>query len=251
MNGSIRSLWIVFGILAAMLVQTGAASAQFSPRRSYGGYRGGYYESDPVIYPNINQTNAAYQQAASQAKQYQASSSMARSSAWQGINQSLAQQANYRTQTMQAEKDSAKDWWFQQQSMQMAQRKAGSYRPTNLPESDYAGTDEQPAAREIMLWPTLLKDPAFDELRAEIEAPFRRAHAANKALSADDYRGILKSIDAMKKMLKQISSQVLESEYSAVVSYLDELAADANKRLAARSAPKPEAGKEKAPESKK
>jgi hypothetical protein len=102
-----------------------------------------------------------------------------------------------------------------------------------------------------MLWPTLLKDPAFAELRSEIESPFRIAYADNKPLSAGDYRGILKSIDAMKIKLKGISSSVVESEYEAVVSYLDELAADAQKRLNARIDPKPEINKEKVPEAKK
>ena len=55
----------------------------------------------------------------------------------------------------------------------------------------------------------------------------------------------------MKMKLKGMSSSVVESEYDAVESYLDELAADAQKRLNARIEPKPEIDKEKVPEAKK
>jgi hypothetical protein len=258
MNVFTRSNLVLCGVLGALLLQSETATAQLAPHRNFGGRGGGYYGGyDTVIYPDVNKTNAAYQQAAIQAKQYQAQTASGRSSAWQGINQSLAQQANFRTQSMMAERDSAKDWWFQQQSQQLANRQAReSYQPMNLPNSNYGDGEgnapqQTPAAKEIMLWPTLLKDPAFAELRSEIESPFRIAYADNKPLSAGDYRGILKSIDAMKIKLKGISSSVVDSEYEAVVSYLDELSADAQKRLNARIDPKPETDKEKVPEAKK
>jgi hypothetical protein len=244
MNHFMSVKLLIGGVIIALLAEVETASAQFVPRR---GFRGGYYDYDACIYPDINQTNAAYQQAYTQEREYQAQSSMARTAAWQNINQSVAQQANLQTQSMLAQRQATQDWWFQTQAQQVANRQArASYQPTSLPKSDSAESydpalqapPQKPAAKEIMLWPTLLKSSPFDTLRAEVESPFRRAYVDNKPLTADDYRGILRSLDAMKAKLKEMSSQVVESEYAAVENYLNELSADAQKRLEARLSPK-------------
>jgi hypothetical protein len=258
-----RTHYVVAGIVTVLMLQAGTAFAQIAPRRSLGGNRGGgYYSLDPVIFPNINQTNAAYQQAASQARANQAQSAMARTSAWQNINQSMMQQANMRTQSMAADRQSAKDWWFETQTQQAAERRArASYQPTNLPSLSPAATlelaneiarqpDPTPAQKEIMLWPTLLKGSAFDQYRARVEAPFRRSYAEKTPMTADDYRGILQAIDEMKSKLEGMSSQVIESEFAAVNGYLDELATDAQKRLDARLSPNPATEKTDASETK-
>jgi hypothetical protein len=231
---------IVGGIVLTTLFQVAAAKAQFAPRRNLGGSRGGGYYGgyDTFIYPDINQTNAAYQQAYTQNREYQAQTSMARSSAWRNINQSVAQQANDQTQSMLAQRQSSKDWWYAQQSRQLSESKArSSYQPMNLPPAGYAepaAPPQIPTQREIMIWPTLLKNPAFDELRAQVEAPFRRAYADKQPLTADDYRGIIQAIDGMKAKLSGMASQVVETEYAAVEGYLNEIATDAQKRLDAR-----------------
>ncbi|MCC6124044.1 MAG: hypothetical protein IT426_03710 [Pirellulales bacterium] len=251
-----RTNLIVGGIVLAGLLQVEAALAQIAPRRNLGGNRGGGYYGgyDTFIYPDINQTNAAYQQANTQSREYQAQTSMARSSAWRNINQSVAQQANAQTQSMLAQRQSSKDWWYAQQSRQLAESKArSSYQPMNLPTGGYAepaAPAQAPAEREIMIWPTLLKSAAFDELRAKVEAPFRRASADKQPLTADDYRGILQAIDEMKTKLSGMASQIVEAEYAAVEGYLNELAADARKRLEARLSPKPATEKMEAPETK-
>ena len=129
----------------------------------------------------------------------------------------MAQQADDRTQSMMAQRQSGKDWWYQSKRRRWRDRKArASYRPANPPDANYAkpvtpamqAPSQTPAAKEIMVWPTLLKEDAFDDLRAKVEAPFRRAYADNKPLTADDYRGILQAVDEMKAKLKGISSQV-------------------------------------------
>jgi hypothetical protein len=251
MSGFKRTNLIVGSIVIAVLLQAAAATAQFAPRHSYRGYAGGYDGYDSGIYPDINQTNAAYMQAHSQESQYQSQVAQSRTSAWQNINQQAAQQANLQTQSMMSQRQSSQDWWYQQQSRQLAESKTrSSYQPMNLPPTDYAepiSPAQKPATPEIMIWPTLLKGSMFDESRAKVEAPFRRAYADKKPLTADDYRGILQAIDAMKVQLKGLASQVVESEYAAVEGYLDELATDAQKRLDARISPKPAADKEKAP----
>ena len=240
-----RTNLILGGIVVAVSMQVEAVNAQFVPRRHIGGYNGGYYGYDAGIYPDINKTNAAYQQAWTQQKQYQGQTVQAQTSAWQNINRMAAQQASMQTQSMQAQRQSSQDWWFQQQSRKLAESKAGaSPQPMFLPSTIYAepaapvnNPPSQAAAKEIMIWPTLLKSPMFDALRAKIESPFRRAYADKKPLTADDYRGILQAIGEMKTKLESLSSQVVESEYAAVEGYLDDLATDAQKRLDARISP--------------
>jgi hypothetical protein len=250
MSGYTRASLIVGAIVATLLLETNAANAQFAPRRNFGRSNGNYYNYDSGYYPDINATNAMYQQAWTQHQQFQAQTADTRTAAWQSINQSAAAAANARTQSMMAQRQSSQDWWFQQQSRKLAESKANAaYQPVDLSPLEY----NDPAVRsasptpqnEIMMWPTLLRDPMFDALRAKVEAPFRRAAADKKPMTADDYRGILQALGAMKTELKGLSSQVVESEYSAVESYLDELTADAQKRLDARLQPKPTEEKEK------
>jgi hypothetical protein len=260
MAGFMRSHFIVGGILVVMMCQVETALAQMAPRRTFtadrGGNRGGsYYSYDPIIYPDINRTNAAYQATANQSRALQAQSSMARTSAWQNINNSLAQQADMRTQSMLAQRQSAKDWWYDIEARKLAESRAQpSYQPMSLPYSGpvepAAAVPQKPTVQEIMIWPTLLKSPAFDVLRGKVENPFRRAYADKKPLTADDYRGILQAVDEMKAKLKGMSSQVIESEYEAVLGYLDELSTDAQKRLDARLAPNSETEKKETTESK-
>ncbi len=90
------------------------------------------------------------------------------------------------------------------------------------------------APREIMLWPTLLKEDRFDGDRTDVEAPFRRAYADGKPLTVEDYQGIIKTVDNMKTTVKGMKSQLVEEEYAAVQKYLDDLIADAQKRIQAR-----------------
>jgi hypothetical protein len=237
MNGFKRALFVVCMVSAALMAQVSTASAQMAPRRTFSGDRvggGGYYYGyDPVIYPDINQTNAAYQQSWNQQREYQAQAANQRTEAWQNINQSLAQQASMQTQSMAAERQSSRDWWYQQQSRKLAESKSqGNYQPMVLPPSMFdAPAAEKPAQKEIMLWPTLLKSPEYDEYRAVVEAPFRRSLVDKKPLTADDYRYVLLGLERMKIKLEGQSLQIIESEYAAVESYLDELEADAKARL--------------------
>jgi hypothetical protein len=252
-----RFCLLLAGVALALGIYAETASGQLAPRRfvGRGGY-GGYYGYDyGPYYPDINQTNAELQQAYNQERQYQAQSSMARTAAWRNINQTMIDQANQQTQSMLAQRQSAKDWWYQIEAQQVASRqareaaqaaaaaKSESEDPYNNPQAAARNS----AAKDIMVWPTLLRGPAFDQLRAEVEAPFRRGYADHKPLTADDYRGILRALDEMKAKLKDFSSRVVESEYVAVESYLDDLAADAQKRLEARLSPKAPADKVEAP----
>jgi hypothetical protein len=246
MNGFLKTLSGLWVLAALVVLFSETASAQISPHRptgsrigNYGG--GGYYGYDYAVMPDINKTNAAYQESWNQQKQYQAQVAQSQSDAWRNLNQTIAQQAATQTQTMQADRQASRDWWYQQQSRQLAESKArAAYQPMNLPASAYAGSAPAPVeqpVREIMLWPTLLKLPTFNDGRAKVETPFRRASEKKNPLAADDYRSILAAIVVMKTQLEDVSSQVLEAETAMVEGYLNELAADAQKRLDARLKP--------------
>ena len=87
-----------------------------------------------------------------------------------------------------------------------------------------------------MLWPTLLKDKRFYEDRTNVEAPFRLAYSKGRPISVDDYLMIIKTVENMKADVKSMESQLVETEYNSVQKYLDDLIADAQKRIQAREA---------------
>ena len=129
----------------------------------------------------------------------------------------------------------ARDWMYQH-----APPSRSDSRPTTLPRVAMTTTQsvEKPSTKsvpqEIMLWPTILKDPLFDDDRASVEAPFRRSYADGKPLTIEDYQQIIKTVENMKATIKTLKSQLIESEYAAVEKYLDDLIADAQKRIKAR-----------------
>src|SRR3972149_2170138 len=213
----------------SLALYTFPVKAQFVP--------GGNYYSDAGV---MGVATAAYQSAAQQQaytanRQMQMTSSMARSAAWQNINRSMQTQAMSRPSSVPDTAQAARDWMFQNTAP-----KGYSRRPATLPPVSMSSpapaveTSVQAAPREIMLWPTILKDPLFDDDRAGVEAPFRRAYADGKPLSIADYEGIIKTVERMKVSLKSFESQLVASEYDAVEQYLDSLIEDAQKRIKAR-----------------
>jgi hypothetical protein len=222
-------------VMAIMFFCTAAADAQFVPAP--------YYYSDAGV---IGAATAAYQSAAqaqayAENRQLQATSSMARSLAWQNINRTMQSEAMSRPATVTNSAQAARDWMFQN-----APSSRYASRPMTLPRTSMAmlesadvaqPTDEETAStasQEIMLWPTILKDPLFDKDRASVEAPFRRAYADGKPLTIEDYQNIIKTVENMKATVTTLKSSLVESEYASVQKYLDELIADAQNRIRAR-----------------
>ncbi|MGA2062382.1 MAG: hypothetical protein ABSG67_18015 [Thermoguttaceae bacterium] len=205
------------------------AQAQFVPG-------GGYYLDSGAMGLAVSAYSTAQgQNAYMQDRQLQAASSMAKSQAWQNINRSMQSQAASQPTTVTTSGQEARDWMFQHQAPSRPAR-----RPMTLPASDMAAvtplreSDRPAPTREIMLWPTLLKEQRFDGDRADVESPFRRADADGKPLTVDDYKGIIKTVDNMKATVKGMESQIVDEEYAAVQKYLDDLIADAQKRIQAR-----------------
>jgi hypothetical protein len=213
----------------SFLITALPARAQFVP--------GPYYFGSGAIgsYTSAYQS-AAQQQAYTENRQMQMEGSLARSSAWMNINQSMQAQAAARSASTPDAGQAARDWMNQNASPGRS-----SSKPMTLPKSDVrvASVQQTPNVRvaepkEIMLWPTLLKDRRFQEDRADVEAPFRRAAADGKPLTIEDYKGIIKSVDSIKGTVKSMESQIVETEYESVQKYLDDLITDAQKRIKAR-----------------
>jgi hypothetical protein len=230
----IARIWVV---LAVLVFDALPAQAQFVPRR--GDFGGGYYypDSGAMGLAVSAYSTAQGQNAYMQDRQLQAASSMAKSQAWQNINRSMQSQAASQPAAVPDSGQAARDWLFQHDTPSRPARK-----PMTLPASDMAAVtpvrepDRPAAPREIMLWPTLLKEDRFDGDRTDVEAPFRRTNADGKPLTVEDYQGIIKTVEDMKTAVKGMKSQLVDEEYAAVQKYLDDLIADAQKRIQAREA---------------
>jgi hypothetical protein len=221
--------------LAVLAYCVPPAQAQFVPRR--GDFGGGYYypESGAMGLAVSAYSTAQGQNAYMQDRQLQATSSMAKSQAWQNVNKSMQMEATSRPASVPDSGQVARDWMFQQEAASRPAR-----RPMTLPASNMAAVatvrepDRTATPREIMLWPTLLKEDRFDGDRTDVEAPFRRSNADGKPLTVEDYKGIIKTVENMKAAVKGMESQIVDEEYAAVQKYLDDLIADAQKRIQAR-----------------
>jgi hypothetical protein len=215
--------------LAILIFCALPAQAQFVP---YGGF---YPDMGVIGAATAAFSSAAQQNVYMQNRQLQQTTSAARSQAWQNINRSMQMEASARSAAVPDAGQAARDWMYQN-----AQSSRTALRPMTLPSTDMAMVTptreaSQPAAtREIMLWPTLLKEQRFNDDRADVEAPFRRAYADGKPLTIADYQGIIKSVEKMKATVKGMESQIVEPEYTAVEKFLDDLIADAQKRIQAR-----------------
>jgi hypothetical protein len=180
-------------------------------------------------------SSAAQQQVYQQNRQMQMTSTMARSAAWQGINRTMQGEALSRPASVPDSGQVARDWMFQNTASSRPQR-----RSMTLPSAEMAvvtpsrESAKAAAPKELILWPTLLKEQRFDENRADVEAPFRRAYADGKPLTVEDYQTIIKTVEKMKATVKSLESQLVETEYNSVDKYLDDLIADAQKRIKAR-----------------
>jgi len=208
------------------------AQAQFVPGRNYYSY---YPDAGVMGLATSAYSSAVQQNTYMQDRQLQATSSMARSLTWQNINKSMQAEASARAAAVPDSGQAARDWMIQNTASSRPAR-----RPMTLPANELAVVTPsresvKPAApKEIMLWPTLLKEQRFDEDRSDVEAPFRRAYADKKPLTIEDYQMIIRSVEKIKATVKTMESQLVETEYTSVQKYLDDLIADAEKRIQAR-----------------
>ncbi len=218
---------------AIVILTAGAVHAQFIPYYPYEDMVGGWALASSTM------QNAANQRSYSQNRDLQSQTASQKSAAWQQINSSMASQAQMRTQSMNDQRQSGRDWWYRQQESQIAQRQVARSQPLPVMSAPakLASQTTKSAQREIMLWPTLLKSQTFSADRAAVEAPFRRAYAGGPALGAADYKAIIAAVEKMKTALKSMSGELIESEYESVDRYLDQLLSDAQERIRSDESP--------------
>jgi hypothetical protein len=244
-------------VLAALGIETSVqtVSAQvFSGRRvhrsSYDGYDSEY---DAMVGMNaLNNSNAA---ARGMAQSYQAwGQQAAQGSATQsGIRSAMDTDAQRRSQAISSQQQSNRDWWYQTERRQVAQRQAPAAQPQvvavplpySVPSSG-AGSDSPytppasvagfesapvPVSSGIIKWPPVLSGPAFIRQRARIEDPYLRSIKGLSTPTPKDYRDMIETAEQMKAMLKTVSDVISAQDYMSAVTFLDQLAAEARGRL--------------------
>ncbi len=259
MGKSIPLRVVVLAALAAalLLVQTATAQIVYPRQNYYGGYYGAWdaYPYGPGSTYNTTLDNAAQQKMLGQSE-----AAAQRAAMQSGIRSTLSNQATAWNQATNNRRQDDRDWWFQTQQQQLAQRQAQqAYRPAPAaaapafePATATAATVASPArANDIINWRPILYDRRFDALRAAVEAPYLRN--GGKPLSqptAADYRNMIKAFEQMKVVLKQMDAQISAREYLDTCQDIDGLikqSRDRAEQLEAAAESKPAPAVEKQP----
>jgi hypothetical protein len=248
-----RRICLVF-VLAILCMEMTAeiASAQLFPRgrRSSGGYDIDAYDTAVGMNALSNSTAAASELAQSYQSWRQQTGSSQMSATQSSIRSTMGADAERRSQDIAAQRQSHRDWWFQTQQQQVAQRQAAParsdtvvvpYIPAPSPSATSspsvytppAGFEAASAApvSNIIKWPPVLSGPGFAQQRAQIEAPYLRGVNGLSTPTADDYRNMIKTTEQMKTMLKYVADVVSAQDYLTATAFLDKLAAEARDRL--------------------
>ncbi len=236
-----NACWIVgLAAIGSMGVASLVAAHVFPGDRSYGGYNNGY--CDPggwggYVAPNPMPEIAAQSHLAGQ--QLAAQQNMALQS---GIRSATMTQSQSNINALRNQRQQNKDWWFQYQAQQMADQRARPASAAGAVGCGFESIASPPkAAMDVIRWPPLLQDPAFASLRAQIEAPYRRSPPGLSVPTADDYRKMVKTAEAMKGVLEWMTQQGVDTqEYGQAKAFLDTLQEEARAQSDAGASPKSE-----------
>jgi hypothetical protein len=225
----------LIGVLATLGLLTSATTAfsQFWPGYGNYGYSGGWGG-----YPYGN--TAALRSAAQTDRMMGQAAAMRQTATVQsGIRNTLSSQAAAQTQAILGQQQSNKDWWFQVQQQQLAQRPPMPQRSpmsSGAPVAGFESAASAPAspqaATDIIKWPPLLCDPQFAQQRARIEAPYRRSSQGQGNPTDADYQAMIEAAAQMKAILKQLAANISAQDYINADAFLDQLAAEARGRIA-------------------
>lgn len=217
--------------LAVMWIglSTATVSAQMLPGRHHGYYDGYGYDSATVVYNLSNADNATRYAAEANRAASQRAASQQMEAMQSGIRNTMGTDADRRSQEIASRQQSGRDWWFQVEQQQAAQRRAQPSSEAALVPGFEPASDMPPAARDIIKWQPVLCNPQFADQRAQIEAPYRRA---TKVPTAVDYQDMIDATVQMKVTLKDIAANVSAQEYLNAEAFLNQLATEARERLA-------------------
>jgi hypothetical protein len=231
--------WSVSLVVIGVFGMAGQAWA-FLPGYGYGGYGGwGGWGANS----NYNVSG----QMAAESRQTNAQAAMGQNYViQQNARNTMMNQAQSQTASIEGQRQANKDWWFQYQSQQMAQRQGrGSTGPAAAAVAGGFGAEpaqggfnlppSQPeVAMDIIKWPPGLQDKAFAASRTAIEAPYRRTPPKLSMPTAADYRDMLKNVEDMKAILQWcLSAQaggMDTGEYQQAKAFLDQLGQELRKR---------------------
>lgn len=225
-------------VLAVALVGMWAAtaSAQMWPGRRYASssYYDGYDSGALAAGFALNSADNAQRnvtQSYQEWSQRAASSQMSRMES--GIRNTMNAGDQQYTQNLDNQQQSRRDWWFQVEQQQAAQRQAEAARYAAIPAGFEAGAapNAPKAKTDVIKWPPLLQAPPFASERAEIEAPYRRNATGLSVPTAADYQNMIKTVEQMKATLKAMTARITAEEYFNAQGFLDELAHEARERL--------------------
>jgi hypothetical protein len=236
----------VMTLILVILIPAVAAMAQLHPGRGvrggyggYGGYYGGYGEDAGVwgAYTSALSNATTRYIAESDKLAGQNAALQQRAMMQSGIRNTLTTQAETRTQDLYNQRQSNRDWWFQVQQQQVAQRQATAARPSMGVasvagfESAMPAASQPEAAANIIKWPPVLCEARFAEQRARVEAPYRRNPEKQANPTVEDYKNMIDAAGRMKTILGEMTAEISAQEYFNTEKYLDQLAAEARGRI--------------------
>jgi len=215
-----------------MAISAATAAAQAWPgHHRYYGYYGGYgYNSAVVIYDLGSAGNARRYAAQSERLLGQQIAAQQMAATQSGIRNAMEADAQRRVQNAFLQQQADRDWWFQTQQQQVAQRQALAAQLALIKAAE--GFDSAtPAALDLIKWPSVLRDPQFAERRARIENPYRRGSKVPSTPTAKDCQEMIETAGQMKMILKGMAANISARDYLDAEAFLDQLAAEARGKL--------------------
>ena len=226
---------LIAALVAGMLGLAGRAAAQFYPGYGYGGW-GGMNGSAALLGSDYRQATAI--QTTAQSRQFGQQAAMEQNYVVQsGIRNTLSNQAQSQTNAILSQQQANQDWWFQQQSQEMAQRRARAYASgASAAAVNFAPSAEPPpAAMDIIKWPAALQEPCFASERAKIEAPYRRTPPKLSVPAPADYRNMASTVEDMKAVLQwRLTDGIATADYDAAKTFLNRLGEEVTAQAAGR-----------------
>jgi hypothetical protein len=243
-GSEMKNRCLLIGLLTTCVIAVARpVSAQLWRGRS-----GGYYDdggmASAVALASSNRATSNQMQMAAQNQQSAQQAARQQSSAVQsGIRNTMTAQAQNRTNTIEDQRQSYKDWWFQTKQQQ-AERPANATR-SQVPMAGGYGMRQPigggftyedfhpPVDLDIIKWPTVLQEKAFASERAQIETPYRRSPPGLSVPTATDYRDMVKTVEVMRGVLEWRLGQnggLPTVDYEQAKAFLNNLAQEAQER---------------------
>ena len=229
-----RRILVAAVVAGGLLGLTGPAAAQFYPGYGYGGW-GGTNGSAALLGADYRQATAMQLKAQSMQAGQQAA--MGQNYVVQsGIRNTLSSQAQSQTNAILSQGQANQDWWFQQQSQQMAQRRTmeTQYGAPAVPVGFGPPGGPPPAAMDIIQWPTVLQESCFASERTRIEAPYRRTPPKLSVPKPSDYGKMADTVEDMEAVLEwRLKTGLATADYNAAKTFLTKLGQEVTARAQA------------------